>query len=175
MPVNLRQFFPSKTLRNFITMVYPAIDPRMGDYSLEEVLRLVHHQLGADLNEKEMRARITTNVRSEKSIFVKIVPLFFKNLIMKFVYTMVGERKSCISVSNLGAIVLPEEMKRYVNRIDFILGVQAVCHYNCGVLSYGDQLMINLIRNTEDSTLEREFFTRLRKLGLHVKIESNQR
>ena len=33
MPVNLRRFFPSKTLRNFITMVYPVVDPRLGDYS----------------------------------------------------------------------------------------------------------------------------------------------
>lgn len=31
MPVNLRRFFPSKTLRNFITMVYPSIDPRLGE------------------------------------------------------------------------------------------------------------------------------------------------
>ena len=29
LPVNLRKFFPSITLRNFITMVYPSIDPRM--------------------------------------------------------------------------------------------------------------------------------------------------
>ena len=25
MPVNLRRFFPSETLRNFITMVYPGV------------------------------------------------------------------------------------------------------------------------------------------------------
>ena len=33
MPVNLRRFFPSKTLRNFITMVYPSVDPRLGEYT----------------------------------------------------------------------------------------------------------------------------------------------
>ena len=51
MPVNLRRFFPSKTLRNFITMVYPSIDPRLGEYSFEEIvtqvkifMRRYHHQ-----------------------------------------------------------------------------------------------------------------------------------
>ena len=32
-------FSPSKTLRNFITMVYPGVDPRMGEYSFEEILK----------------------------------------------------------------------------------------------------------------------------------------
>ena len=33
MPVNLRRFFPSITLRNFITMIYPGVDPRLGEYT----------------------------------------------------------------------------------------------------------------------------------------------
>ena len=45
MPVNLRNFFPSKTLRNFISMVYPSIDPRMGDYTFEEILAHVHNYM----------------------------------------------------------------------------------------------------------------------------------
>lgn len=38
MPVNLRRFFPSRTLRNFITMIYPGIDPRLGEYTFEEIV-----------------------------------------------------------------------------------------------------------------------------------------
>ena len=45
MPVNLRRFFPSKTLRNFITMVYPGIDPRLGDYTFEEIITQGHHYM----------------------------------------------------------------------------------------------------------------------------------
>ena len=33
MPVNLRRFFPSITLRNFITMIFPGVDPRLGEYT----------------------------------------------------------------------------------------------------------------------------------------------
>ena len=40
MPVNLRRFFPSITLRNFITMIYPGIDPRLGEYTFEEIVQL---------------------------------------------------------------------------------------------------------------------------------------
>ena len=52
MPVNLRRFFPSKTLRNFITMIYPSVDPRLGEYTFEEIIKQVHHYMRYYINEK---------------------------------------------------------------------------------------------------------------------------
>ena len=174
-PVNLRNFFPSNTLRNFALYITPGIDPKMGDYTLEEIIKSVHHQMGMELTQKQMSARITVNVRTEKSIALKIVPLFLKNAAMKLVYNFVGEKKSCITFSNLGAVSLPAEMQPYLERLDFILGAQAICPNNCSAISYGEQLIINFTRSIEEAELERAFFTRLRKLGLAVYIESNQR
>lgn len=45
-PVNLRRLFPSRTLRNFVHVIMPEIDPRMGDYEFSEILTSVKHQLG---------------------------------------------------------------------------------------------------------------------------------
>ena len=42
-PVNLRQLFPAKTLRNFAMYTVPELDPRMGEYSLEEICRIIQH------------------------------------------------------------------------------------------------------------------------------------
>lgn len=174
-PVNLRKFFNSSTLRNFVLYITPGIDPKMGDYTFEEVLKSVYHQMGVELTQKQMSARITVNVRTEKSWALKVVPLFLKNAAMKMVYNIVGEKKSCVTFSNLGAAALPAEMLPYVDRLDFVLGAQAICPNNCGAISYGDHLIINFTRSIEEPELEREFFTRLRKLGLSVYIESNQR
>ena len=52
---------------------------------------------------------------------------------MKAVFDTVGEKKSCITMSNLGKVSLPDEMIPYVDRFDFILGVQATAPHNCGV------------------------------------------
>ena len=65
-------------------------------------------------------------------------------------------------------------MARYVERMDFILGVQAAAPYNCGMLSYGDTLYISFIRNIRDAELERHFFAVLQELGLSVTVESNR-
>ena len=174
-PVNLRKFFDSETLRNFVLYVTPGIDPALGDYTFEEIIKTVQSQMSYELTAKRMRMRIAKNVHSEEIFILKIMPLFLKNIAMKAVFDAIGERASCLTMSNLGAVKIPTEMEGYVDRMDFILGVQAVAPNNCGVISYGNKLCISFIRNTKEPELEREFFTRLRKMGLHVLVESNAR
>ena len=173
-PVNLRKIFPSESLRNFVLYSIPEIDPRLGQYSLEEICKIIHHRMGLDLDPKLMSTKIAVNVNSERIPIVKVMPLFVKNAVMKAVFNAVGERKSCLSMSNLGAIRLPDEMMPYVERFDFILGVQATSPYNCGVLSFGDTLYINFIRNIREPELEYHFHCVLRDLGLPVTVESNR-
>ena len=172
-PVNLRRLFPSRTLRNFALFTTPEIDPRLGQYTFEEICRAVKHRMGLEIEPKLMSAKIATNVSSERLLAVRVLPLFIKNFVMKMVFNSVGEKKNCLSMSNLGAVDLPEAMKPYVQRMDFILGVQATAPHNCGVLSYGDTLYINMIRNIREPELENHFYRVLRELGLSVQAESN--
>ena len=172
-PVNLRQLFPSRTLRNFAMYIIPELDPRLGEYSFDEICQVIRHKMGLELTQKHMSRVIATNVNDERNPVVRLIPLPLKNLVMKAVFDSVGERKSCMTLSNLGAVQVPESMKPYVCRFDFILGVQATAPYNCGVLSYGDTLYINFIRNIRDPELERHFFLILRDMGLTVTVESN--
>ena len=102
-----------------------------------------------------------------------MVPLFLKNPVMKAVFNAVGERKSTLSLSNLGAVEMPEEMAPYIQRLDFILGVQSRAPYNCGVVSWGNTLYVNFIRNIREPELEYSFYRVLRGLGIPVTVESN--
>ena len=172
-PVNLRSLFPSQTLRNFALYTTPEILPRLGTYNFQEICRIVHHNMGSSITPKRMSMMIATNVASERLMAVRLLPLFIKNMVMKMVFDSVGECKSCLSLSNLGQIRLPEEMTSYVQRMDFILGVQATAPYNCGVLSYKDTLYINFIRNTRHGELEYHFFRALQEQGLQVCVQSN--
>ena len=175
LPVNLRNIFPSNTLRNFALYVTPEITPALGDYTFEEICRLVHHQMGAELTANRMRARITTNVNDEKSFFIKIMPLFIKNIVMKGVFNAVGEKKSCLSLSNLGLVKLPEELERHIERLDFTLNVPNSTHNNCGVISFKDKMYISFVRNIRESEFELRFHEILRDLGVRMRVESNSR
>lgn len=174
-PVNLRSLFPSRTMRNFALFVTPELDPKLGDYSFKEICDIVRHKMGMEVTAKQMSAKIATNVNSEKSKLLKIMPLFVKNAAMKAVFDSVGEISSCLCMSNLGAVRLPEEMRPYVERLDFIIGVPSKAHYNCGIVSYDNRLYLNFVRNIQEPELEMHFYRVLREQGLHVKVESNQR
>ena len=173
-PINLRQLFPSNTLRNFAMYCIPELDPRLGEYTLDEICNVIKHKMGAEFTAKHMRSVIATNVNDERNPLVRLIPLPIKNAVMKAIFDSVGEKKSCLSLSNLGQVRVPDVMAKYIKRFDFILGVQAAAPYNCGMLSYGDTIYINFIRDIKEAELERHFFAVLQKLGLSVTVESNR-
>ena len=131
-------------------------------------------KMGTEFTAKHMSRVIATNVNDEKNPLVRLIPLPIKNAIMKAIFDSVGEKKACLTLSNLGQIKIPEIMQQYVERFDFILGVQAAAPYNCGMLSYGNTIYINFIRNIQDAELEAHFFGVLQSFGLPVTVESNR-
>jgi len=173
-PANLRRIFPSTTLRNFVMFTIPEILPELGVYDFEEICKAVHHKMGMDITPKQMSMKIAANIKSERLMAARIMPLFVKNFIIKTTFNSVGERQACFTVSNLGAIAVPDQMKDYIERFDFILGAQLKAPHNCGILSFGDTLYINFIRDICESDLEMHIYRVLRELGLSVKVQSNQ-
>ena len=175
MPVNLRQFFPSKTLRNFINMVYPSIDPRMGDYTFEEIVKQVHHFMRYYINEKFMNADMTTNTTTLQNPFIRVVPLFIKDLVVREFYRTVQDGQSSAGLTNLGIIPVPPEMEPLVTRIEGILGQPFSNRTNCAIMSYHGDLIVNFSSSIKETDIERYFFTKLVQDGIHVKIESNRK
>ena len=174
-PVNLRKTFGLETLRNFTLAVNIGFDPRLGDYSHEEICRLMHHQLAAEAIPQRMAGRVATNVNLQRSLPLRLIPLPVKTLCMRLVYALSGESKGCLNISNMGVVTLPEAMTPYVERFDFIIGVQYSYPNNCSVVSWQGKTYISMIREIRDSELERLFFSALVEKGIPVDIESNRR
>ncbi|MCD7822841.1 MAG: alpha/beta hydrolase fold domain-containing protein [Oscillospiraceae bacterium] len=174
-PVNLRKLFPSKTMRNFSLFINVGVDPRMGEYQLDEIVSIVSHQLALKLTKKNMQAEFTPNVNAELVKGLKIIPLFIKNFGMRIAFYQLGEGQSCLSISNLGVIDLPDGMKEHIRHFDIVPGVRSSSPYNCGVCTYGNEMRINFVRSSVEPELERIFFTNLVKLGFKVNVISNRR
>ena len=173
-PVNLRKLYGSKTLRNFVLPVHPGVDPRLGSYTLEELCTAFTAQLKAEVTPQKMAGRMAPNVNPQNTLAIRLAPLFLKNIIMRLVYASIGETKGCLNISNLGKQTLPHNMEPFVERLEFIIGVQQTYPNNCSVASFGETTCINMIRNISESDLERRFFSRLVELDIPVSIESNE-
>ncbi len=174
MPVNLRRFFPSRTLRNFITMIYPGVDPRLGEYTFPEIVEQVHHYMRYYLNEKLLRGDITTNAATQRNPLIRVVPLFIKDFVVRQFYTKVQDKNSSAGLTNMGALQVPASMKPYIERFDIYMGQPFSSRTNCAIISYGDVLTVNFASSIIEADVERYFFRRLVQDGIHVKIESNR-
>ncbi len=174
MPVNLRRFFPSKTLRNFITMVYPSIDPRLGDYTFEEIVNQVHHYMKYYINDKFLRGDITTNAATQRNPVIRIVPLFIKDFVVRTFYTKVQDKNSSAGLTNMGALQVPEDMKPFIERFDIYMGQPFSSRTNCAIISFEDTLTVNFASSIVETDVEQYFFRKLVQDGIHVKIESNR-
>ena len=174
MPVNLRRFFPSRTLRNFITMIYPGVDPRLGEYTFPEIVEQIHNYMRYDLNEKLLRGDITTNAATQRHPLIRVVPLFIKDFVVRQFYTKVQDKNSSAGLTNMGALQVPEAMKPYIERFDIYMGQPFSSRTNCAIISFGDVLTINFASSIIEADVERYFFRKLVQDGIHVKIESNR-
>lgn len=172
-PVNLRKLFGCSTLRNFANYANVGLDTRLGEYSFEEAVQIVHHQLKLETDPHRLAAKVAGNVAIEKNVLMRLVPRMIKNPIMSLAYRIEGDRKSTTCLSNLGLVKLPEAMEPYVERFDFMLGSLIENPVACAAVGYNGKLCVNFTRTIEESFLERAFFTRLVKMGVKVKVESN--
>jgi len=173
LPVNLRRVFGSKTLRNFFVVVPVEIDLRLGPYDFEEILRKVHHQLQAEMDPKLLRKQIMRNLRGELHPVGRLLPLPLKSLVLRSVFGSY-EKRHTTSLSNLGQVTWPAPWSNRIRDVEFTPPPSPYCRLNAGVVSFGDILTVTFGNLSVDSSVERVFFTRLRRQGLPVVVESNR-
>ena len=83
---------------------------------------------------------------------------------MRLAYRFFGESNSSITFTNLGNISLPEVMVPYVESICLTMTPRARSTYNCGMLTYNGQFLINICRFPEASLLEKLFYEKLQNI-----------
>lgn len=170
-PVNLRKMYPSKTMRNFSLFVMPEIDLRLGGYSLEEILKVVYHKLQLETDKKLISKIISRNVGAERNILLKNTPLFIKSLILYLTYKIQGTSRYSGVITNLGKVSMHEEVDKFIDYFIFLPPPpNKTLKVNCGVIGFGNNLILSFGNITSFHEVEREFITTLTGTGIHVKI-----
>ena len=172
-PVNLRKFYPTDTLRNFVLCLKVKIDPMKGEYTFEEILKSVSYQLRLANDEKEVNALMSKNVRLEKNPAMKYLPLAIKNAAVNLSFRLTREHTTSALVSNIGAVALPEGMKEHIEKFMFYTGVGKKNGTRCGVMGFGDKLTFTFSNCFKEKDVEIEFRKRLSEMGVEAEVETN--
>ena len=119
-PVNLRKYFKSNTLRNFSLFIKIVLPLNGKTWDVDSILEEIRPQFEKQLNTEFLQRRINYYVAFEKNFAIRILPLFIKNLAFKLIYFLQSNRITTTYISNLGPVDLPEEMHNYVKDVDFV-------------------------------------------------------
>jgi len=169
-PVNLRRIYPSKTMRNFSLFVTPEIDLSLGEYSFEEILKTVHHIMQLETDKKLINKIIARNVGAERNIWLKNTPLFIKSLFLKFTYRTEGTSRYSGVITNLGKVSFGQADRLIDNFVFIPPPPNNTLKVNCGVLGFGDTLVLSFGNITQSKEIERRFLTFLVEQGMSVKV-----
>lgn len=173
LPVNMRQFISTKTLRNFVLYMRINYDFNQ-DLSLEDIFKITKQGFKEELNKEKLLSTLASNVKFEKNIINRSVPLFIKTFFMRMVFNFVGEVLNSFAFSNLGLVDLPKDMENYIDRYQFIIGTSTDCPKAMSAISYKNTVTINFVSLMIDSDIEMYFFNTLKKDGLKIEIETNE-
>jgi NRPS condensation-like uncharacterized protein len=172
-PVNLRNVFGSKTMKNFFVSVTPHIDFEKDYYKLEEIIEIVKNYMEKAKQKEFLTRYINRSVRNTNN-WLKFFPLIIKDSAMSTIYNIWGESNYTSGFSNLGVIKLGP-LEKYIEKIEAYPPPSEGNVIKVASLTYKDKMYITFGKLTEAKDLERIFFSELRKMGVISKIETNYR
>ena len=171
-PVNLRPYYDSHTMKNFFAMVSAVFRPEKEQYTKEEVITIVAQSLQEQVQFENLNNILSYNVANEKNLILRSVPLWIKNIAMKYVYG-ISARANSTTITNIGNITLKEPYQQYVNHFYTTLSMSKGQNIKGGVCSYNGILVFTISSILEDNAIQKCFFTELAKDGIEVVVESN--
>lgn len=171
-PVNLRLLYPSKTMRNFFVSVTPTLDPRLGSYTLEEIIKHLKAYMDIKVHKRYTDQSISRNVKNERNIILRTFPVFIKDLIMPWIYHFYGERGYTTGFSNIGLVSFGE-LDIEIESMHIYPAPSSGNIIKVACVGFKGKIYITFGKMTLEKELERAFFRILMDMGIEVSVETN--
>lgn len=167
-PVNLRNYFPSKSMTNFFGWIEVGYEFKE-DTRFEEVLLHIKNLFQQELVKERIDMRMNELVRLEKNPLLRIVPLEIKKVFL-MAGTTLGGRSITAIFSNVGVIRMPPEYEAYIEQFGLFTSTEKLQLCTC---SYGDRLVLGFTSKIPSTNIQRNFLNHLREQGLFCEVEKN--
>ena len=166
-PVNLRKYFKSQTARNFFSVLKLKYK---GSDDLESIIKEVDTYLKEELKQTNLFKRMNKYATIEHNFLVRLVPLFIKNIILRFA-SYLSDKDLTTSVTNLGVIKLPDEIKDFVDSFEVYVSTDKM---QMAICSYLDKLNISFTSVFISTDIIKDFYRKLVSYGIDITIISNR-
>jgi hypothetical protein len=169
-PVNLRQFFPTGTNRNFSLFILLKENLHLGKRDFEELTKRAHYQMRLENDSRSIARQISRNAGGTRNLFVRMLPLVLKDVAARILFAKLGETMLSGFISNIGAIKMPPGIRGHIQSFGFVPAPSKTTLTNAAVCSWNDTLILSFGSLARSRELEKLFFRKLRSLGLAASV-----
>ena len=172
-PVNLRPYFDSVTTRNFFVVVSAEFWPKeQKRYSFEEVLTDIVGNLRSQIQKEHLEDLFSYSVSNQKNKFLRVFPLFLKNIAIKVVYTQ-SALANTTTVTNIGNIQVEEAYRDYIESFHAFISASKGQFIKGTICSYKNTLTFTISSLFSETHIQQGIFRKLAEDGVDVTIETN--
>lgn len=168
-PVNLRNYFPSNTARNFFNVINISYKFDNEDESIENILDSVSIQFKNKLTKEELTKSMNSFANFEKIFLIRLIPIFIKDIVLKCIHHFLAYYKT-LSFSNIGIIKVPEELEKNINMFGVFTSTDSISSCMC---SYKDKLVITFTSHFIDHEIEKNFVRFLTEENIEITVNTN--
>ncbi len=169
-PVNLRNYFPSGSARNFFGIMNLHYRFCKREEPLEDILDSLNSQMREELTEEKLSERIHFTGWFERQYWARFSPLALKDIVLKQA-DRISKREVTGAVSNLGKVSMPEPLCQYIRSFEVMNSTNRVQVCLC---SFQNRLVISFTSPFVKTDLHTHFFRALADMGIPVLIRANQ-
>lgn len=169
-PVDLRNYFPSVSARNFFSIINVGYDFSTQSSELEDIIQSVSASFKAELTEQNLARRLNALMALEQNMLARVAPLVVKDVCMRAAYRFDASGATA-TLSNVGRIAMPEALVRYIRLFDLCVSTNKLQICMC---SFQDKVAVGFTSQFVSSDIQRRFFRTLTNMGIEVELITNQ-
>ena len=165
MPVNLRNYYPSASSRNFFNNVNVS-HMYTGDENLESLLEEYDRILKESLAPGKITGHMNHYQKLAQSAAIRAVPLLLKQQGLRFAAKQDDSRVSAV-ISNMGAVKVPKEMQQFINYYSAFCSSMNLFLTIC---SFSDKLVITVTSPYSSTNVIKNFVRGLTNEDIPVRV-----
>ena len=172
-PVNLKKYFPSKTMSNFFS--YITVEAELKKENLntfDKIIEFVKKEFEQKLNEEEITKTMSTNVKIGNNPFIRPIPLIIKKLVTRISYLEI-RKYTTTTFSNIGRIGIIGKYKDYIDYFLMLIAPEPVEKIKCSSCTFENNMVFTFTSILQNNNIEKHFYKFLKEKGIKIKIESN--
>lgn len=165
-PINLRNHYKTKTIRNFSLMSNIYIKTE-NNLTLEEIVENVNKQLKEALLPNNI-IQIIANANNLVSSS-KYTPLIIKKLTAIITSKIIYNNYYTNNLSNLGIIKFSNNISNYIQSVDCYMNMRIVAKILCSVITFNDTTTFSIFKDIHDTKFEKALYEQFYKDNLILK------